>query len=221
MWNPPTSIAWASKVLVNNEEACWHGRKEFGLPSNVGIFSKKCTEVKEKSRNKHNSFLNMIGITSGSRKEHTEVRISEVNESNIMSLCSISIPYVDPKLHNDEKWMGPKVRMSLPSFSGLTIHNPLLLKYNCQIECRMRPVAAAKVSGPTNIYDDDNSDVDRQKTSTSVEDKTFNRCISIMLSKPVLAFEFNFLKMKVDAPTIAATRPKDKVVGGSGFRLSG
>ncbi|KAK8942677.1 hypothetical protein KSP39_PZI009359 [Platanthera zijinensis] len=143
----------------------------------------------------YSSFLNKIGVTSSGRKEHTEVKISEINESNIMSLCSISLPYVDPKRRNDDKWMGPKIRMSLPSFSGQTIHHPLLLKYACQIECRMRAVAAAEVSGPTNEYDGDKSEVEPQNTSR-LEDKTLNRCISILLSKPVLALEFNFLKMK-------------------------
>lgn len=210
VWSPPTSCAWAARVLVNNEEACRHGRKEIGLPSNVGIFSKKLTEVKEKSTNKYSSFLNKIGVTSSGRKEHTEVMISEVNESNTTSLCSISLPYVDPKRRIDDKWMGPKIRMSLPSFSGQTIHHPLLLKYACQIECRMRAVAVAEVSGPTDKYDDDKSEVEPQNMSR-LEDKTLNRCISILLSKPVLALEFNSLKMKVNAPTIVHSNPKNMV----------
>lgn len=27
VWNPPTSCAWAARVLVNSDEACIHGRK--------------------------------------------------------------------------------------------------------------------------------------------------------------------------------------------------
>ncbi|KAG5521742.1 hypothetical protein RHGRI_034085 [Rhododendron griersonianum] len=27
VWNPPTSCAWAARVLVNSDEACVHGRK--------------------------------------------------------------------------------------------------------------------------------------------------------------------------------------------------
>jgi len=27
VWNPPTSCAWAARVLVNSDEACHHGRK--------------------------------------------------------------------------------------------------------------------------------------------------------------------------------------------------
>ncbi|XP_028554408.1 protein NEOXANTHIN-DEFICIENT 1 isoform X6 [Dendrobium catenatum] len=213
VWNPPTSCA----VLVNNEEACRHGRKEFGLPSNVGIFSEqKSAEVRVKSKNMYNCFLNMIGFSRSSWKEHTEVKISEVNDSNIMSLCSISIPYLEPKLHSDDRWMGPKIKMSLPNFSGRTIHNPLLLKYACQLECRMRPVMAAKVSGPTSNYGEDEPDVDCLNNSKLTEDKTLNQCISILLSKPVLALEFNFLKMQVNAPTLVVSHSKNNVAEDSG-----
>ncbi|XP_020706062.1 protein NEOXANTHIN-DEFICIENT 1 isoform X2 [Dendrobium catenatum] len=217
VWNPPTSCAWAARVLVNNEEACRHGRKEFGLPSNVGIFSEqKSAEVRVKSKNMYNCFLNMIGFSRSSWKEHTEVKISEVNDSNIMSLCSISIPYLEPKLHSDDRWMGPKIKMSLPNFSGRTIHNPLLLKYACQLECRMRPVMAAKVSGPTSNYGEDEPDVDCLNNSKLTEDKTLNQCISILLSKPVLALEFNFLKMQVNAPTLVVSHSKNNVAEDSG-----
>ncbi|KNA23741.1 hypothetical protein SOVF_021660 isoform A [Spinacia oleracea] len=41
VWNPPTSCAWASKVLVNSNEACIHGRREVGLPSDVARFTKR------------------------------------------------------------------------------------------------------------------------------------------------------------------------------------
>ncbi|PKA46401.1 hypothetical protein AXF42_Ash020292 [Apostasia shenzhenica] len=139
VWNPPTSCAWAARVLVNNEEACRHGRKDIGLPSNVGIFAKqRTTEVREKSKNQFSAFLNMIGISSNSSslKDHMKVKISENKDSSIMSLCSISLPSLEPNSHGENKWIGPKIRMSLPSFSGRTIYNSHLLKYSCQLECR-------------------------------------------------------------------------------------
>lgn len=40
VWNPPTSCAWAARVLVNSHEACVHGQKDVGLPSQVARFSK-------------------------------------------------------------------------------------------------------------------------------------------------------------------------------------
>uniref|UniRef100_A0A2P2KSF9 Uncharacterized protein LOC105123089 isoform X2 n=1 Tax=Rhizophora mucronata TaxID=61149 RepID=A0A2P2KSF9_RHIMU len=40
VWNPPTSCAWAARVLVSDDDACDHGRKNVGLPSQVAKFSK-------------------------------------------------------------------------------------------------------------------------------------------------------------------------------------
>ncbi|KAG0496032.1 hypothetical protein HPP92_000640 [Vanilla planifolia] len=208
VWNLPCSCAWAARVLVTNEEACRHGRKEIGLPSNVGMFSKqRFTEAREKSPSKYSNFLSMMGICcSNSSQEHVKFSISEVKDSSVMSFCSIVVPFIDPKLH-ENKSMGPKIRMSLPSFSGRTLHNPHLLKYACQVECRMRQVIPAVVCGPTKAgideYRDENSE-SQLRNKASVEDEALNRCMSIMLSKPVLALQFNFLEMQVDAPTIVA-----------------
>ncbi|KAJ0492214.1 putative acetoacetate decarboxylase, protein NEOXANTHIN-DEFICIENT 1 [Helianthus annuus] len=46
VWNPPTSHAWAARVYVNSEEACKHGRKEFGLPSRVATLSKVSSQMR-------------------------------------------------------------------------------------------------------------------------------------------------------------------------------
>ncbi|KAK8958728.1 hypothetical protein KSP40_PGU022726 [Platanthera guangdongensis] len=35
VWSPPTSCAWAARVLVHNEEACRHGRKVFYEPNTL------------------------------------------------------------------------------------------------------------------------------------------------------------------------------------------
>ncbi|EYU28459.1 hypothetical protein MIMGU_mgv1a021392mg, partial [Erythranthe guttata] len=40
-----SSRAWAAKVLVNSDEACDHGRKVFGLPSQVANFIKVCEAI--------------------------------------------------------------------------------------------------------------------------------------------------------------------------------
>ncbi|XP_026665961.1 protein NEOXANTHIN-DEFICIENT 1 isoform X2 [Phoenix dactylifera] len=138
VWNPPTSCAWAARVLVNSYEACGHGRKEIGLPSHVAVFSKRKMEIMEKSSSRQSSFLNMIGMSSAycKSKEHGEIQVSEIKGSSQMSICNINLPFVVPKSKTNEKCMGPMIRMSLPSFSGQTEHNPQLLKYSCQIECR-------------------------------------------------------------------------------------
>eukprot|EP00268_Persea_americana_P017531 TRINITY_DN1845_c1_g1_i7.p1 TRINITY_DN1845_c1_g1~~TRINITY_DN1845_c1_g1_i7.p1 ORF type:complete len:154 (+),score=15.92 TRINITY_DN1845_c1_g1_i7:1248-1709(+) len=119
---------------------------------------------------------------------------------------------------SDNKWFGPAIKMSLPSFSGHTEYNPHLLKYSCGIECRVRAVEPAKLSGPTAAAENGQ---DRQSSSLSFNDNdlggvfpesdALNPSISILLSKPILALEFNSLKMLVNAPTILSWESKKAV----------
>ncbi|KAL6493081.1 Protein NEOXANTHIN-DEFICIENT 1 [Orobanche gracilis] len=104
--------------------------------------------------------------------------------------------------NGSKDWMGPVVRLSLPSFSGRTEYISDLLKYSCQIECRiaLRAVSPAKVLGPSYVDGSENISFETQCRDTN--DIKRDLSISVMLSKPILALEFNCLKMKVDAPTI-------------------
>ncbi|KAM0943845.1 putative protein NEOXANTHIN-DEFICIENT 1 [Dioscorea sansibarensis] len=120
---------------------------------------------------------------------------------------SMSLVMVVPKSKPSGEWMGPLIRMSLPSFSGQTLHSPHLLKYSCQIQCRVRAVEAAKVSGPprrgaNEDSDDVNINTDNLGMKKHEEDETWRRSIAVLLSKPILALEFNLLKMHVEAPTM-------------------
>ncbi|KAF3327936.1 hypothetical protein FCM35_KLT06542 [Carex littledalei] len=146
VWNPPTSCAWAARVLVNSDKACHHGRKEIGLPSHTATFSKKIVAATEKPSNKSQSFLNSIAMNStfGNQMELGEIEVSEAKNPSEMPLCNISLPFSVLKSENSDKGM-PKIRMSLPSFSGRTEDYPHLLKYSCDIECRVSAVKPAKV----------------------------------------------------------------------------
>lgn len=184
--------------------------QEVGLPSHVGIFSKRNVKTRDTLMSRCNCFLNTVGIGSKfvDSKEHSEMKVAAIRGSSLMSICSISLPYVVPHSENEKKWMGPKIRMSLPSFSGQTIHNPHLLKYCCQIQCRVRAVEAAKISGPMKVNftkssdDDELSDNNLNSTVSTAEEDEWTRSISVLLSKPILALEFSQLKMQVEAPTI-------------------
>lgn len=198
VWNPPTSCAWAARVLVNSQEACVHGKKEIGLPSHVGIFTKNSTEERKRGVNLFSSFRDKIGINSESYgvKVCTEIQVSENEESNVRSLCNICIPFALPTLEANENWMGPSIRMSLPSFSGRTLDIPCLLKYSCHMEGRVRMVKPAKITR--------GFDVDEKSTgmeSENDEDKKWNHSVSVLLAKPILALEFRQLRMQVEGPT--------------------
>ncbi|XP_058102969.1 protein NEOXANTHIN-DEFICIENT 1 isoform X2 [Magnolia sinica] len=224
VWNPPTSCAWAARVLVNSHKACRHGRKHVGLPSHVARFSKRVMATSENPKSKWNGFLNMIGISStcSSPKGCMDIQVTEITGSSATALCDINLPTDALESKSDKKWLGPAIRMSLPSFSGRTVHNPHLLKYSCQIECRVRAVEPAKISGPTTaLQSDEGRSFDEPSFNSNddlrdvfAENDSLNRSISVLLSKPIFALEFNSLKMQVDAPTIVSQR-SDNVVSDS------
>uniref|UniRef100_M1B5I4 Pentatricopeptide repeat-containing protein n=1 Tax=Solanum tuberosum TaxID=4113 RepID=M1B5I4_SOLTU len=137
VWNPPTSCAWAARVLVGSDEACLHGRKVVGLPSQVARFSKKITALPQTPESKSSSFLRRIGLrtSSSNYKNHMDVEVTEIKKQTAMSICNINVNATASQ-QDSKGWMGPLIKMSLPNFSGRTKYNSNLLKYSCQIECR-------------------------------------------------------------------------------------
>ncbi|XP_042513536.1 protein NEOXANTHIN-DEFICIENT 1 isoform X4 [Macadamia integrifolia] len=216
VWNPPTSCAWAARVLVNSHEACFHGRKShfyvylqyIGLPSQVAGFSKRTIAISERSRNKENSFLHKIGFGTAfhNPKDRIDVQVAEIKDSSTTTdFCCISLPTAVLNSRSDSTWMGPIVKMSLPSYSGHT---------------EVRAVTPAKVSGPTTTpLDKHGEELLAHQSFYSVgsefgeltENDARNRSISVLLSKPVLALEFNFLKMQVEPPIVVAHCSKNIV----------
>ncbi|KAG0549013.1 hypothetical protein BDA96_01G218000 [Sorghum bicolor] len=216
VWNPPTSCAWAARVLVNSIEACRHGRKEVGLPSHVATFSKnEAASLVDKPLVKPNSFLNMLGIGSTISKQGSgcEIEISETKGSSSRHLCNISLPLNGS--HKNHKWMGPAIRMSLPSFSGRTEDHPDLLKYSCQVECRVRPVKPARIWSPRTAEPQEKSDgkINSSGSNVVADLDAQSQSISVLLSRPIFALEFSSLRMHVDAPKIVVPHCKKKKVG--------
>ncbi|GFS33067.1 hypothetical protein Acr_00g0026140 [Actinidia rufa] len=226
VWNPPTSCAWAARVLVNSDEACVHGRKDVGLPSQVARFSKKITAIPGRSDNKINRFLRMIGVGTvfNNPKNGLDIQVTEIKGPAVTDICTINVGTASlakamPDL-NSNKLMGPVIKMSLPSFSGRTEYNPHLLKYSCQIECRIRAVQPAKVSGPPADPKNDTEPPSESSSSSFVDsvarelgENERNLGISVMLSKPILALEFSCLKMQVEAPIIVSSHSNNTSKG--------
>lgn len=211
VWNPPTSCAWASKVLVNSSEACRHGRKDVGLPSHVARFSKRITANTRQNGSGHKSILERIGLSSStsSSRFHLDTEVSEISGSaaSADNIFRINLLSAVPK-ESSKAWMGPAIKMSLPSFSGRTEHNPNLLKYSCQLECRVRVVQPLQIFGPSPMTEEKGSE-DRSSNSAhqaaeETTEKTSRLCLSVMLSRPILALEFNCLNMNVEAPLVVS-----------------
>ncbi|CDY15694.1 BnaA07g08650D [Brassica napus] len=197
VWNPPTSCAWAARVLVNSNEACHHGRKEVGLPSQVARFSKKITAVPKRKRERAFGFLDTFGLgtTLSHPEDLMEVKVSEVDSAASANICNIQIRS-DESETKLGKWMGPAIKMSLPSFSGNTKFNPNLLKYSCHIHCRVRPVSPAVVSKPLE------DEADKNHTSQESLENERRLSVAVMLSKPIIALQFKDLTMQVEAPVV-------------------
>ncbi|KAL3818738.1 hypothetical protein ACJIZ3_004643 [Penstemon smallii] len=185
-------VIWAARVLVNSDDACIHGRKEFGLPSQVDKFTRRVTALPVTKKNR---FLHKID-SPVSRKNGINIQVKEMNLNHTsMDICCINLSPTAPQ-HDSKKWISPAVKISLPSFSGCTEDNPNLLKYSCQIECRLRrAVTPARVTSENGGSETDSADGDSDNYKR-------NLSISVMLSKPILALEFNCLEMKLEAPTL-------------------
>ncbi|GAB2248120.1 hypothetical protein Droror1_Dr00008002 [Drosera rotundifolia] len=214
VWNPPTSCAWAAKVLVNNLDAWSHGRKHVGLPSHVASFSELgcCPEqtalpIKGKD-NPRGSFLSKLGMSPGSlsRRTRTQTQVTEVGNSSAADIFSINMISSAPDDYSRTR-MGPLVKMSLPSFSGRTEDNPSLLKYSCQMQCRVRILKAVDIRPSSTQLPPTPHLRNLPPADTAYEELEGTRSrlsLLVMLSKPVLALEFRNMEFDVEAPLVVA-----------------
>ncbi|XP_038703145.1 protein NEOXANTHIN-DEFICIENT 1 [Tripterygium wilfordii] len=210
VWNPPTSCAWAARVLVSSNDACDHGRKDVGLPSHVARFSKRITvtPTMTKPKSKYGGLSKSIGLdaTLSSPEDGMDIRVTEIKGASATDICRINLTTLVPGLKSN-KWMGPQIKMTLPSFSGRTEYNPNLLKYSCHMDCRVRTVQPVKVLGPSLGLE-----IDREQSpedpccknmgSITSGDDGRDLSISVMLSRPIIALQFSCLKMTVEAPVV-------------------
>ncbi|KAJ1425219.1 hypothetical protein SESBI_11154 [Sesbania bispinosa] len=152
-----------------------------------------------------NGLFNMIGTDAifSNPRDHPDAQITEIKCADPKNPFNIS--FTVPTSSFDH-WMGPAIRLSLPSFSGLTQYNPNLLKYACQIECRVRAMQPLKVSGATQTSNEDSAQyLENHGSSSKVagehKNDLQNFSTYVILSKPILALKFSQMKMQVEAPT--------------------
>ncbi|KAL6493082.1 hypothetical protein OROGR_032841 [Orobanche gracilis] len=94
VWNPPTSCAWAARVLVSSDKACIHGKKDIGLPSQVATFAKSVTSLRGKTRSLFGGFLNKIGMADSRDNMNNciDIQVKEMRNHTSMGICSINLP---------------------------------------------------------------------------------------------------------------------------------
>lgn len=204
VWNPPTSCAWAARVIVNSEEARDHGIEEVGLPSRTAEFSLRTSTDKRKSRRPWWNILPKIGALSkgresSSRSNHGVDIVESDGSLRRRPLCNIELLNNAVLGAQGRGWSGPLMKMSLPSFSGKTELRPDLLKYSCRLNCRVRPVSPARVSALP--FPDEEEESGNSQTRQSDSD-----VMSVLTGKPIVALAFENMAMFVDAPTVVAEK---------------
>jgi hypothetical protein len=101
-------------------------------------------------------------------------------------ICSFHLP----KARQAHQWPGPRIRISMPSFSGGTAAVPQLLHYSCSLGANVRPVTAARVAALAGEEETDGY--------------AGAACLSKVLSgRPLLALAFDNMDMAVlDHPVV-------------------
>ncbi|XP_024395211.1 protein NEOXANTHIN-DEFICIENT 1 isoform X2 [Physcomitrium patens] len=203
VWNPPTSCAWAARVIVNSKEACDHGIEEVGLPSRTALFnsSRVSNEKRESQRLWWNILPKIGGRNKGEERSsdcYHAVDIVETDGSFRRPLCNIELLNNSVLGIQDKGWVGPLMKMSLPSFSGKTKKQPDLLKYSCRLNCRIRPVSPARISPLQLTAEEEPRSTETQDLGTDV--------MSVLSGKPIVALAFENMAMYVDAPTVVLAR---------------
>ena len=89
---------------------------------------------------------------------------------------------------------GPRVRLKLPSFSGLTPEQPDMLHYTCHIDCRLRAMKPLQVgSKGTNITLENGMDD---------QDGVADSLVEVIGRRPVMAIAFDDMEMTVQEPQL-------------------
>lgn len=109
----------------------------------------------------------------------------------------------------------PSIKMALPSFSGHTEHQPQLLKYSCDMECRIRIVPPAKVLAADsrychhvnhNISDDTSNSKQNMDLRSKTKIDAESLVIAVLITKPILSLVFEHMKLHVKVPTLVAPK---------------
>jgi len=191
VWNPPTSCAWAARVYVTNQEAKSHGISVCGLPSRTATFKERNdSKLTDTTGWWQSSKVSQQPSTQGVNRP-VELWSRALNRwwwpfGQQTTLIELKLPDGPQK-----GWLGPRLKLELPSFSGMTPKHPDMLRYACSLQTNVQCTRAARVTFP------DAQDTDgRQDTSEG------DGLQSLLGGKPVAAFAFNNMVMDVEMPVV-------------------
>ncbi|KAI8475831.1 MAG: hypothetical protein J3K34DRAFT_16564 [Monoraphidium minutum] len=146
VWNPPTSCAWAGRVYVSDRDARDHGLAHVGLPSRLAAFAPAGAAGAAGGRSWWRKGAGAAGAAPSSGAglrlpggfvDAIELRSAERGRRALPApVATFKLPPL-----RTEGFLGPRLRLSLPSFSGGTAEHPQLLQYSCDLQTSVMPVA--------------------------------------------------------------------------------
>ncbi|KAL8038058.1 hypothetical protein ABFX02_11G079000 [Erythranthe guttata] len=134
-------------------------------------------------------------------KNYKDTQIREIKEQGATNSWNLNIKTKAPNLELNRFNINPRIKLSLTSLSGLTEYNPHLLEYTCQIETRVRVIGTSKISEQ---FAPSNEECEFSKHQNSSADMKNLMIETLENSKPLIAVEFNSMKMTVDSPTMVS-----------------
>jgi len=207
VWNPPTSCAWAGRVYVNNREARDHGIKECGLPSHFVGFSQM--DAPKGSARRKQAQKKGCWWAEGRKGNVPGGTVALTAADSVLStasmICEMDLPGVPPP----GQWRGPKIRMALPSFSGLTAVRPQLLKYDIDMNAQVRLSAPIKLRAPPEA-----EEKKRRRDAQAVPSAAAFDVARLFVGPPLLTIAFDNLQMMAGAPKVVVPTPVSTPVPG-------
>lgn len=243
VWQFPTSCAWAARVYVSNADARSHGRRACGLPSSQARF-----QALGSAAGGERSWWQAGGAgaaPAGAPEQQrlaagpgTPERAGAAASGGVSvtvlprrggwrrawredeagaRVCSLALP----PARGGGGARGPRVRLSLPSFSGATPEHPGLLRYACQLAARVRlsPCAGVQARSPAllcSAFPDlcpPLISACAAQAERSHEDDA-DPLAAVLSGRPVLALTFDDLEMRVEQPQAYAPAGRSAALAG-------
>ncbi|WIA32718.1 hypothetical protein OEZ86_005904 [Tetradesmus obliquus] len=205
VWNAPTSCAWAARVFVNNKEARDHGIKSVGLPSRLASFQ-ALSQAAGSSKAWWGSSAAPAAAGSSSSNSGAEVVALHNVDRGRRALPGRPVAVLQLPAVARTGFLGPRLRLSLPSFSGGTLEHPGLLQYSCDLRTSVMPVAPMTIQLPSSQdwQQQQQQQTKQQRTQQQQQQQQQQQhpeVLDLLLGgKPLVCLAFSDMEMRVEEP---------------------
>ncbi|KAF6253095.1 hypothetical protein COO60DRAFT_1703985 [Scenedesmus sp. NREL 46B-D3] len=210
VWNPPTSCAWAARVYVSSREARDHGVKSVGLPSRLASFPLLSQPAGSSSAWWGRAAAPAAGSSSrapSSSSSSGEEVVALLNvDRRSRGLPQRPVAVFRLPAVAASGFLGPRLRLSLPSFSGGTLEHPGLLQYSCDLQTSVMPVAPMRIQLPHSHewqqqQQHKHSQQSMQQPKQQQQQQQHPEVLDLLLGgKPLVCLAFSDMEMHVKEP---------------------